>query len=636
MIYTVNEFCNYVEQDLNGFIEHLANSTNRSMSDQEKFNLSESYSQVSQMLALAKSKYPEIGKVNLTTSNLMLEYKLPAASAWCDLVMMGKRDGKPRVIIIELKNWVRNTTDRPGDQEGLINHNGTQHLHPADQVRGYTEYCQRFHSTVQDENAEVRGCVYFTKNIDLAPYKAVPNETLTVNYPLFNTSTTDNLADYVKERIEEPDPEFAKRFVKGYYKQDRNILKQVAQNFSKSKDARPFVLLDEQRKGFQVVMNALENSIKNGRKHVIIVEGPPGSGKSAVAVNLWFEAVLKYGLKGEEKNIVFVTTSSSQKDNWKEIFDVYGDQLGAQHLIIASNSFNPGMNGASMKNEYLPVFRRIDAQKYISPRNEKSLKYEYFEDYLNYMIAHDKTKNYKDNLHFLSIVDEAHALINPLAEGFCTSKTAGWCFQMGPQVYHIIRESQISVFFTDGKQSFRDNETTSVNDIEKYAKHLNAEISKISLEGMQFRCAGSKEYVDWVEHLFKSQPLDNVKQWKDKFHVDIVDYPSDMEDFLRSKIADGDNSVRILSSYSRTWVSGKTLNANHSQSESEYDFVLEDKNGKLFKKYWNNPKGYNIFVQGSCGKMAEDPLSEVGCPYLTTITLAYCGLRTLYGEMANG
>ena len=60
--------------------------------------------------------------------------------------------------------------------------------------------------------------------------------------------------------------------------------------------------------------------------------------------------------------------------------------------------------------------------KYVSDDNENSLKYEYFEDYLDYMIEHDMTRNYKDNLHFLSVVDEAHALINPVADGFSSNK----------------------------------------------------------------------------------------------------------------------------------------------------------------------------------------------------------------------
>lgn len=637
MIYTVNQFCNFVEQDLNGFIEELAYETNRNMSDTEKRNLSESYGQVSQMLAIAKKKRPAIGQVNITTTNLLLEYKLPAASAWCDLVMIGKGYGQKQVVIVELKNWLKNDSDAPGLKEGLITHQGIQHLHPADQVKGYTEYCQRFHSVVQDEKAKVSGCVYFTKDIDLAPYEAYPNAVLTEEYPLYNTSKAEALADYINDRIEESDEEFAVRFINGYYKQDRNILRQVAQNFSKSVDARPFVLLDKQREGFQLVMSALEESIEDDKKKVIIVEGPPGSGKSAVAVNLWFESVLKYTLHRHLGNIVFVTTSSSQKDNWAEIFETYGRRYGAQNLIVPSNSFNPGMSGGSMKTEYLPIFRKINAEKYVSPTNELSLKYEYFEDYVEYMLEHGLARNYKDNLHFLSIVDEAHALINPLAKNFCTNKTAGWCFQMGPQVYHIIRESLISVFFTDNKQSFRDNETTSIEDIEKYAKHLNAEVVRVSLAGMQFRCAGSKEYVDWVECLFNKTPLRNVDLWKDKFHVSVVDYPSEMEEFLREKMNEGDNSVRILSTYSAKWVSGSVLNADHSQSTEAHDFVLRDKDGGWFKKYWNNPQGYNIFVQGSEGKMAEDPLCEIGCPYVVRgFDYNYVGLLWLDDVVRRG
>ena len=87
-------------------------------------------------------------------------------------------------------------------------------------------------------------------------------------------------------------------------------------------------------------------------------------------------------------------------------------------------------------------------------------------------------------------VDEAHALINPVGHNLGFPR--GWCPQVGPQVFHIIRASKISVFLLDCKQSFRDSETTSIKDIYNYATMLNADIKHIDLGGLQFRCGGSR------------------------------------------------------------------------------------------------------------------------------------------------
>lgn len=615
-MYTVEEFCHYVEDDLNGLIEEIS-GISRVVSDEERKAWAASYSEVSKMLTLCMRRRPEIGHVHISTSNLLLEYKLPAASAWCDLVLVGAKDGKNRVVIVELKNWLKSSQDLPGEAEGLIDHNGQQHLHPSEQVKGYTEYCQRFHSAVLDTNATVSGCVYFSQPIDLEPYRAAPNGSLALQYPLFNTQSNESIADYVLDRVDESNEQFAREFEEGYYKQDRNILNQVAANF-KASQAKPFVLLDEQRKGFAKVMHALQQRFEDGKKEVIIVEGPPGCGKSAVAINVWMEAVMRLKRKKEIGNIVFVTTSGSQRDNWSEIFKVYGNAIQANSLIQTSNNFNPGINGSSMKNRYLPIFSDMDYDKYVNPDNDQSLRFEYFRDYVKYMIDHNETTDYKENQHFLSVVDEAHALINPVAEEFRTNKISGWCLQAGPQGYHIIYKSQVSIFFMDGKQSFRDNESTSKEDIQSWAEELGAEVVIISLAGMQFRCAGSTEYVDWVERLFTPQPLTNYDRWKEHFQIALFDCPSQMECALRAKMAEGPGiSCRLVSTYSRDWIS-KGLTPNHSLStDKTHDFVLRDKNGKLYQKFWNYSKDYHLFVQAIEGStMHTDPLCEVGCPYV--------------------
>lgn len=615
MLYTVREFCCYVQDDLNGLIDEVAGIT-RYVSDEEKKAYAGSYPVVASMLAQAMKRQPAIGDAHISTTELLLEYKLPAASAWCDLVLLGANaENRKEVIIVELKNYQKNQDDAPGSYEGLMMHKGSVIKHPADQVKGYTEYCRRFHSVVLDEGAEVNGCVYFTQPIDLQPYRLAPNDRLTSEYPMYNSESSDSLAEYVTSKICKGDEAFAASFVNGFYKQDRNILRQVAENLSaNSATARPFVLLDEQRLGFNLVMQTLEQRVKDGKKEVIVVQGPPGSGKSAVAINLWIESVMKYSKEKDCGNIVFVTTSSSQSDNWKMTFDKYGKKYHASQVVLKISSFNPGFNEAKVKQMIYPYFAKKE-EKYVLSHKDRRLNIKYFREYLQYILDNHLEKNYKRNLHFMSVVDEAHALINPTKEDFRSSNFCGWCCSMGPEAFHVINESQISVFFTDGKQSFRDNETTTIEDIKAWAEELGAHFSSVSLDGMQFRCAGSYEYVDWVENLFSEHPLHNVTKWADKFKVKVVDFPSEMEDDIRQYVNQGNASCRLMSSYTRKWIS--TANDEMHSKLSEHDFVLDDKEGSKWKKYWNSGKHYDIYVQGSRGTMMNtDPLSEIGCPYV--------------------
>ena len=619
VLYTFDEFRTNIEEDPNGFITQVClNVNNRVPSPKEMEAMARSYPVVSEVLAAAIKTNAELANAHIGLASIKFEYKLPSAPAWCDLVILGDGGGRKQVVIIELKDWYPNTSDQPGMCEGLVFHKGVQYEHPSDQVRGYAEYCKNFHSAVLDEKAEVTGCAFFSQKVNLAPYCEAPNGELVSGYRIFNHDNYTGLADVIAGKIERGDEAWAIKFVNGYYRQNRNILMQVSKSFDANSEERPFVLLNEQRTGFYTVMHLLDEAVHNSdQKQVIIVSGPPGSGKSAIALNLWSEAVKRYVANEEGEhpgNVVFVATSSSQNENWGMIFERYSDFRAASGLVRRSNDFNPGMTGGSMKKEYLPVFRNIDAEKYL--RNDTSLKYEYYEDYLDYMIKNNLTKGYKDNLHFLSIVDEAHALINPLSEGFSTNKPSGWCMQMGPQAYHVIRESRVSVFLMDGEQSFRDNETTTVSDIMSLAWKLGAATKVIDLSGLQFRCAGSAEYVEWVGGLFSKNPVRNTSLWRDLFDFRVFDSTKEMEAELRAKQKDG-RTVRLLSSFSVPWISGKTLNEMHTGSEDDYDFDFENEDGTRFRRHWNNPKRYDIFIQATeYSLMHDDPLCEVGCPYV--------------------
>lgn len=608
---TVQQFCQLVDTNLNGFL---------SMLGQQSLTLSapNSYIQVSKMLRSAIQQNPSVATAYITsTSHLLVEYQLPQAAAFCDVVLLGGGHDKPQAIIIELKDYAPNNTDRPGSYEGLMWHSnqmGTQQIsHPSDQVKGYVEYCQNFHSattTLEGERiADVSGCVFFTKDgFNITPYQEAPNKQLAQDYPLYDLSSSSRLANFIASTIVKEDADFASAFEKGTFIQNRNIMKQVAANMKQAADKgyRPFVLLENQRKGLQETLGALQRAVDSQEKSVIIVQGPPGSGKSAVAINLFVEAIANFNGHG---NIFYVTTSSSQEHNWRNVFT---------HAARLKRGMGVQKSAATFKPQGMPSTASLAGPfpQYLNSKNQMDPTH--YEEYVDYVMANHRQDEYGDNVDFLSIVDEAHALINPLSPNY-TGHQQGFANYTGPQAYHIIRRSLVSVFFTDPDQSFRDYESTSIQDIKDIANKLAAKVIVVDLGKLQFRCAGSVDYIAWVDNIFSSSPIKNHKLWQDRFDVQIFEYPSDLEAALRGKLdanSTRESSARLLSTYTVDWVSAQSLQAIHNPNVP-YDFDLEDKNGLRWKKYWNNPRGYEIFVQAQApSSMANDPLCEVGCPYV--------------------
>jgi hypothetical protein len=263
----------------------------------------------------------------------------------------------------------------------------------------------------------------------------------------------------------------------------------------------------------------------------------------------------------------------------------------------------------------------------------------------------------KDEEFLISIVDEAHALINPEhVEGV---GQFGFATAFGPQAYHIMRSSVISVFLMDVRQGFRDRENTAVADIKKWAGELGVEtFETVSLAGNQFRCAGSKDYTDWVEEFLgigEAVPAAIDRQTTlgadapsstggsagrkvsrlFSLEVEVHDTPAGLERALREKITSG-STARLLASYGRKWKT-EGVGLPHQLPGHLMDFCEEysvDGEDRVWSKIWNYvPKGsdYTHFIQAIPGsKMAGDQLCEVGCPYVVRgFDFDYVGLLWL-------
>ena len=214
MLLTIGEFHERVKLRLDELVSDLQDNTGR-YGDEEANAWKNSLPAVSR--AFSNPSFKDLHLYFGGNGRLSLEYRLPSSSSWCDMVLLGSHQGDPSAVVVELKDWITRS-DKPGDAEGLmLRHTGVT-LHPSDQVRGYTEYCRRFHSAVQENGAKVHGCVVFTKDTICARYADPPNHDLVKQYPIFTLSDSDvreEIPRYFGEKLTKPDSRFAEAFENG-------------------------------------------------------------------------------------------------------------------------------------------------------------------------------------------------------------------------------------------------------------------------------------------------------------------------------------------------------------------------------------------------------------------------------------
>jgi uncharacterized protein len=227
MLIRIDEFRQRIASDCDGLVADLQQVTGR-------YGTEEAEAWESSLTKLSRVfQAPSFQPLHLyfqEHGNLALEYQLPAASSWADVVLLGAHENKPSAVIVELKDWLTRS-DKAGRYEGLIDRQGAQELHPSDQVRGYTEYCRRFHSAVAEHSAKVHGCVLFTRDKWVSTYSAPPNDALARDYPLFTLASADienRFPNFFQQRLTEPNKRFAEAFASGHYKQNRGFVRQIA------------------------------------------------------------------------------------------------------------------------------------------------------------------------------------------------------------------------------------------------------------------------------------------------------------------------------------------------------------------------------------------------------------------------
>jgi uncharacterized protein len=224
-------------------------------------------------------------------THVLLEYKLPSTEKRIDFLIVGKDvKGNKNAIIIELKQWQKaKVAEGDGIVSTFLGKRERETVHPSYQASSYKKYLQNFNESLyEDASISLKSCAYlhnYIKHTMDEPLLDKRYDKYIKESPIYFQFNDRELASNIKELVSEGNgKEIADAIESGKIRPSKKLVDTVASLIEGNQE---FILLDEQKVAFEKVLSKF-NQLKaeSFAKHVIIIKGGPGTGKSVIGLNL--------------------------------------------------------------------------------------------------------------------------------------------------------------------------------------------------------------------------------------------------------------------------------------------------------------------------------------------------------------
>lgn len=429
----------------------------------------------------------------LDAVEVMIEYKLPHMDGDMDVVLAGYHPTTDDLsyVVVELKQWDKATVS-PENPVAVDAGYDKAKLHPVRQVQRYCEHLMHSYALLRGHPERLAGVAFLhNATSEVAELLALPQSS---HGRLYTLNTLEQFRKFLATRLSPRSGGQAAEFLCTAAEAPPLSSSEA---FSQVGSPHPvFALQKEQEIAFQEVREAVRRSSGHvGKKRVVIVRGGPGSGKTAVAVELLRT------LKQEGLQAVHASGSKAFTENLQQAAAV------GPHATTK----------AQAKRDYR-FFNQFGS---LPP----------------------------DSVEVL-ICDEAHR-VRRTSTNWRTPKDRRATAR--PQADELISVAGVPVFLLDDWQSLRPDEVGTTQYLVDRAKASGCDWTVIDLPGM-FRAGGSVEFRRWVTRLLSLDSSTPVPWTPDgRMEVRIADSPEELEGFLRKQIADGNGNARMTAGFCWDW-----------------------------------------------------------------------------------
>ena len=224
-----------------------------------------------------------------------IEYNIPQTSKRVDFMIMGNDGNKDHVVIVELKQWAKvEMVDDLCDHSimsDLKSHEPT--AHPSYQAYSYKclilDYCddQNFNDKT------LKPCTYL-HNLGEKYRPVIENDLYkewTTEAPVFLQQDVLKMRNFIKQyiKLKASDGSLLYKIEEGRLRPTKSLQDVLDSMLCGNEE---FHMIDEQVVAYDKIMKAIKESKDDDKKHVIIITGGPGTGKSVLAINVLARCII--------------------------------------------------------------------------------------------------------------------------------------------------------------------------------------------------------------------------------------------------------------------------------------------------------------------------------------------------------
>lgn len=407
---------------------------------------------------------------------MLIEQRLPLTSRRIDVVLAGvhPKSGKNSYVFVELKQWSGAELFEDNPELIRIDAYGNRPVaHPLSQVDAYRQYMTDFLPALTDQRAELAAVAYLhnATQFTVDSLFSVPQQP---HVRMFTGDSKDKFFEFLEQQFDpsESGVRAADDLLTMKQAPSKQLLALAADEIQSREQ---FVLLDEQKVAYELVLHEVKRAEWSNTKTAIIVTGGPGTGKSVIALSVLGE------LARQGKTAIHATGSKS----------------------------------------FTTTLRKVAGK---GSTRTKSL-FKYFNSFMG------AEPNSLDVL----ILDEAHRIRETSANRYTKAEHRTG----RPQVDELLATARVPVFLLDQHQVVRPGELGTVEEIEAFAASKGINTQRISLDDQFRCGGSEAyiHWVQRLLDLEPGGPF--PWNGEDNYQVHIATSPTELERFLRAKKEEG-------------------------------------------------------------------------------------------------